>query len=262
MSCATDLATFLKQNLHTNVIARQLHCMDVTKSTMDVARRLIKDHATNGTAIISLKQESGRGRMGRSWLSPDGVLATSVILYLSSTQIKLVPAMASVSVYQTIKSMGINASIKWPNDILISGKKVCGILIENIFLPRNRVCSIIGIGVNVNFDITKYPEIEKTATSLSIQLGRKIPLEDVALGVFSAMDELLNYLDDPNRIMNQWVSKMETMGKYVSINTGNTIVEGTAESLSDEGNLILRLANGSTYLAIAGDVTNIREKAN
>jgi BirA family biotin operon repressor/biotin-[acetyl-CoA-carboxylase] ligase len=157
--------------------------------------------------------------------------------------------------------MGIQASIKWPNDVLISGKKVCGILIENAFNEGNLVYSIIGIGINVNFDTTLFPEIADIATSLSVELRKEISIAEVAINLYSEMENLYDRIDEPDFIFGEWIRHMDTIGKRVSANFGIRTIEGIAESINPDGNLVLRLGDGSLYEVIAGDVTNIRDKA-
>ena len=153
------MTSYLEHNLKTRYLGREAHYVAVTTSTMDEARKLAEQGAPNGAVVIAGKQRSGRGRLGRSWLSPDGGPATSIILRPQANSLRLLPAIASVAVHNAAGKMGITTSIKWPNDVLISGKKVCGILIENGFTSGNLIYSIIGIGINVNFDTTRFPEI-------------------------------------------------------------------------------------------------------
>ncbi|MBN1376361.1 MAG: biotin--[acetyl-CoA-carboxylase] ligase [Dehalococcoidia bacterium] len=241
-------------------MGKRIHYVPVTSSTMDEARRLAEQDATEGTAVITGKQESGRGRMGRAWLSPEGALATSIILRPPLDALHLLPAISSVAVYRTIGETGIRGSIKWPNDVLISGKKVCGILIENGFSAGNLVFSIIGIGINVNFDTTRFPEIAGIATSLSTESGRQVSIDEVALNLYSEMEKLYDLKSKPDLILDEWRKHMGTLGQRVTVTTGGHILEGSAESINATGNLVLRMDNGSLREVIAGDVANVRDK--
>jgi BirA family biotin operon repressor/biotin-[acetyl-CoA-carboxylase] ligase len=256
-----NITSYLEQNLKTCYMGREAHYFPVTTSTMDEARKLAEQGAPNGAAIIAGKQETGRGRMGRSWLSPEGGLATSIILRPAEKAVRLLPAIASVAVYRTIGIMGVNSSIKWPNDVLISGKKVCGILIENGFSAGNLVYSIVGIGINVNFETTRFPEIADIATSLSVELGKEVSIAEVALNLYSEMEKLYDRISEPDFIMGEWTRRMETIGKRVSVNTGGCTLEGIAEAVNPGGNLVLRMDDGSIHEVIAGDVSNVRDKA-
>ncbi|RPJ64236.1 MAG: biotin--[acetyl-CoA-carboxylase] ligase [Dehalococcoidia bacterium] len=257
----SDITSYLKHNLATRYMGKTAYYIPVTSSTMDEARILAEQDAPEGTAIIAGKQQTGRGRMGRAWLSPEGGLATSIILRPPVDALRLLPAIASVAVYKTIEIMGIHASIKWPNDVLISGKKVCGILIENTFNEVNLVYSVIGIGINVNFETTLFPEIADIATSLSIELGKEVSVAEVALNLYSEMENLYDRIDEPDFILGEWIRHMGTIGKRVSAKFGIRTIEGIAQAINPDGNLVLRLDDGSLHEIIAGDVTNIRDKA-
>lgn len=243
-------------------MGRELHYLATTTSTMDEARKWGEQGAVEGTAVIAGKQEAGRGRMGRSWLSPEGSLATSIILRPSLKDVRLLPAVSSVAVCKAIGLMGITASIKWPNDILIAGKKVCGILIENMFEAGDLAYSVIGIGINVNFDTARIPEIADIATSLSTETGKNVRLGEVALNLYTEMEKVYDRIADTDFVMAEWVNNMVTIGKRVTANTGGCTVEGIAEAVNPQGNLILRLDDGSGREIIAGDVSNVRYKTN
>ena len=225
---------------------------------MDEARRLAEQGAPNGAVVIAGEQRSGRGRLGRSWLSPAGSLSTSIVLRPRANSLHLLPAIVSVAVHNAASKMGVTTSIKWPNDILIAGKKVCGILIENGFTSGKLLYSIIGIGINVNFDTTRFREIMGIATSLSVVLGREVSIAEVALNLYSEMEKLFDRIGDPDFIMEEWTRHMGTIGKRVSVNIGGLTIEGVAQAVNQDGNLILRMDDGSLSEVIAGDVSNVR----
>jgi BirA family biotin operon repressor/biotin-[acetyl-CoA-carboxylase] ligase len=255
----TAVTSYLKRNLKTRYIGRELQYLAVTTSTMDEARKLAEQGAPEGTAIIAGRQVAGRGRMGRSWLSPEGGLATSIILRPPLKNVRLLPAIASVAVFRTIGRMGIRASIKWPNDVLVSGKKICGILIENMFDAGQLLHSVVGIGINVNFDTTLYPEIAGIATSLSVELRKEISMPEVVLNLYSDLERLYDQIGKPDVILGEWVNAMVTIGRRVTVNTGSCTLEGIAEAVNKEGNLLLRLDDGSELEIVAGDVSNVRD---
>lgn len=253
-----EITSYIKQNLKTCYMGKSVHFIPVASSTMDEARKLAEQNVPEGTAVIAGKQESGRGRMGRAWLSPEGALATSVILRPPLDALHLLPAISSIAVHRVISQTGILASIKWPNDVLISGKKVCGILIENSFSAGNLVCSIIGIGINVNFDITRFPDIAGIATSLSIESGRPVPIGEVALNLYSEMEKLYDLKSRPDLILDEWRRHLGTLGQRVTATVGDTVLEGLATSINAKGNLVLRMDDSSFKEIIAGDVSNVR----
>jgi len=249
-----DIVNYLENNLATRFMGRELHYLPVASSTQDVARELADHGAPEGTAVIAGMQQSGRGRLGRSWLSPEGGLATSIILRPAMSAVHLLPAISALSVFRTIKGLGIEAGIKWPNDILIGGRKVCGILIEHGLVNGVISYSIIGIGININFDTGLYPEIAALATSLSAQLGHEMPVGRVALGVYTELEALYLQAAKPDVIIGEWAAAMHTLGRRVKIQSGNSSIEGVAESINGAGHLVLRLDDGSTQEILAGDV--------
>lgn len=259
MAGATDIKAYLQDNLKTRFMGRELHYLQVTTSTQDTARELAVQGAPEGTAVIAGEQRSGRGRMGRSWLSPAGGLATSIILRPPTAWLYLLPAITSVAVFRALGNLGIRAGIKWPNDVLIAGKKACGILIENAVAAGELQYSIVGIGINVNFDTSLYPEIAEIATSLSVQLGHDIPVGEVALHLYTELENIYSRTGEPERIIAEWSGNMVTIGRPVTADFYGNSIDGTAEGVNGQGNLVVRLADGSTREILAGDV-NIKKQ--
>jgi BirA family biotin operon repressor/biotin-[acetyl-CoA-carboxylase] ligase len=254
MAAATDIVAYLKDHLKTRFMGRELKYLETTTSTQDVARELAGQGAPEGTAVIAGEQQSGRGRMGRSWLSPAGGLATSIILRPPLACAYLLPALSSVAVFRTLANIGIKAGIKWPNDVLIAGKKVCGILIENCLAEGELRYSIVGIGVNVNFDTSSYPEIAEIATSLSVQLGHEVPVGEVARQLYTELEDIYSKIDDHDLIIGEWSRNMVTIGRRVTADFHGNSIDGTAEEVNRQGNLVVRLADGSIKEIVAGDV--------
>jgi BirA family biotin operon repressor/biotin-[acetyl-CoA-carboxylase] ligase len=253
----TDITDYLKRNLTTNFIGKELHYLAVTSSTQDVAREMADRGAAEGTAVIAGVQQSGRGRLGRSWLSPEGGLATSIILRPAMPVLPLLPAISALAVFRTVKWLGIEAGIKWPNDILIGGRKVCGILIEHGLINGEVCYSIMGIGININFNTGLYPEIAGLATSLSIELGYELPVGQVALRLYTELEDLYLQSAKPDVILGEWAANMTTIGRRVKVQSGNSVIEGVAETLNRSGHLVLRLDDGSAQVILAGDVSLI-----
>lgn len=251
--------SYLKRKLNTRYIGRTIRYLPTTTSTMDEARKMANSEAAEGTVVIAGQQEAGRGRLGRSWLSPEGGLATSIIFRPDFKHVRLLPAVGSIAVLRCINLLGIKAAIKWPNDVLVSGKKVCGILIENMFEAGELMFSVMGIGINVNFDIARYPEISQIATSLSAETGKDISVPDLALNLYTELEALYDMISKPDVILSEWVSNMNLIGKLVTVNSGGTVIEGIAEGINGEGNLTLRLKNGKLQEIVAGEVSNVRE---
>ncbi len=252
-----DIIDYLGKNLATGFMGRNLRYLAVTSSTQDVAKDMAERGAPEGTAVIAGLQKSGRGRLGRSWLSPEGGLATSIILRPSISALPLLPAICALAVFRTMKALGIRAEIKWPNDILIGGRKVCGILIEHGLKDGAVRYSIVGIGININFDTSLYPEIAGFATSLSVELGHELPVHQVVMSLYTELEKLYLQCHKPDLILTEWTTNMVTIGKRVKVKSGNNEIEGIAERVDASGHLLLRADDGSLQEIMAGDVSLI-----
>jgi len=136
---------------------------------------------------------------------------------------------------------------------------VCGILIENGLDGGRLKYSIPGIGININFDTTQYPEIADISTSLSVELGHEIAIGEVAVALCSELEGLYLQISDPAYIIGEWMSNMQTIGRRISVSTGSAIIEGTARSINAAGNLIMALDDGTLKEIIAGDVTILKK---
>ena len=225
------------------------------ESTMDIARQEAQQGTAEGTIVIAGEQTGGRGRAERTWLSPKGNIALSIVLFPDMSCLPLLVMIASLAVIRSIESVtGLKAWIKWPNDILIGDKKVCGILIENEVKNNKLVYSIIGIGINVNMT-PEVGEISVSATSLRDELGGNVLRTDIIRNLLFEMESMYLMLPDGERIFQEWQDRMVTLGKKVSVNLGKTILEGIAESVDRSGTLFLRHADGSVTEIIVGDVT-------
>jgi len=209
-----------------------------------------------GTIIIAGKQTAGRGRRQRTWLSPEGSLALSIILYPSVVYLPSLIMLASLAVVHSIEAVtDLKPQIKWPNDVLINGRKVCGILIENEVRGNTVGYAIIGIGINVNLRLSDFPEILPTATSLSDELGRDVPVLDVVQQLLIEVERLYLTLLAGGSIYEEWRDRLVTLGKRVHIKSGDTVCKGIAESVARDGSLLLRHSDGRLTRIVAGDAT-------
>lgn len=231
---------------------RNIHYFDEVDSTMDIARELARKQCPHFTVVIAGRQKKGRGRLKRSWLSSEGglyftvVLRPEIPLVLSSR----VNFAASMILAKTLRSMfKINAKVKWPNDILVDGKKISGILSE-MEAEIDRVSFInIGLGINVNNDPTPY---EPMATSLKKILGKEVPRIEVLKAFLDHFEDTVNDADFGN-VVSEWKRYTETLNRHVRIVTAQEVSEGLAVDVDDNGALILKLADGSMKKIIYGD---------
>jgi BirA family biotin operon repressor/biotin-[acetyl-CoA-carboxylase] ligase len=229
-----------------------IHYFDEVDSTMDIARNLARKQCPHFTVVIAGRQKKGRGRLKRNWLSSEGGLYFTIVV-----RPKIPPVLslrvnfaASMILAQTLRSMfNINAMVKWPNDVLVDGKKISGILSE-MEAEIDRVSFIsIGIGINVNNDPTTY---EPMATSLKKILGKEIPRIEVLKAFLHHFEDELNDADFEN-VVSEWKKYTETLNRHVRIVTTHDVSEGLAMDVDDNGALILKLADGSMKKIIYGD---------
>lgn len=212
-------------------------------STQDIAR----DHALSGEpqglVIVAEAQTDGRGRHGRRWRSPRGGLYMTAMLRPTGGA-GLLPIMAGVAVAEAIEAVaGVEAELKWPNDVLVGGKKVGGVIAESGWSGGEVEFALLGIGVNVN---NPPPEDLPDATSLAMELGEDVDMESLLQCLLERLGNLLPYLeDDPNKILQFWRRRSQTLGKRVEVTMDSgEIVLGLAIDIDPDGALILETEGG------------------
>ncbi len=249
-------AAAISRNLPTRFKGRKVVYFPTLISTMDAGRQEARQGAPEGTAVFAGEQTVGKGRLKRTWVSPPGNIAVSVIFYPAISSLPYMIMIASLAVAHAIEvTTGLKPQIKWPNDVQLKGKKICGILIENE-IKGNRVDYVnIGIGLNVNIKVADFPEIASFATSLSDELGRNIPLIEVARRLLIEIEKLYFLLPDGTSLYEEWKDKLVTLGKEVHVRWGEDIYRGVAESVAPDGSLLLRQPDGSLVKIVAGDVS-------
>ena len=247
----------ITNNLGTRFIGKRIIYYASLTSTMEVAKQEAQRGAAEGTVIVADEQTTGRGRIKRTWLSPRGNIALSVILYPNLVYLPSLIMLASLAVVGSIEAVtGLKPQVKWPNDVLINGRKVCGILIESDVQGNMVNYAIIGIGVNVNLKLSAFPDLLLTATSLSDELGREVSRLDIIRQLLVEMERL--YLTLPaESIYEQWRDRLITLGRRVCVRSDKTTYEGIAESVTRDGSLLLRHSNGSLTRIVAGDVVTL-----
>lgn len=249
------LAAAITKNLETELIGRRVIAYSHLTSTNDVARREAKKGAREGTVILAEEQTAGKGRLRRAWLSPKGSIALSIILHPTPAQLPSLIMIASLAVVHCIEKVDLKAQIKWPNDVLVNDKKVCGILIESDVKGKAVDYAVIGIGLNVNLKPGDFPEIAATATSLSHELGRELSLPEVIGCLLLETEKLYLALPEGDSVFEEWRDRLVTLGKEVTVSSGKTSYQGVAESVASDGSLFLRQPDGNLIKIVAGDVS-------
>lgn len=252
----------LNENLK---VVRQIYFYKSTTSTMDVAKELVsKNSNIENVLVIAETQTKGRGRLQREWFSPKGGLWFSLILKpkVSPDKIFFLNYVFSLAVVKTLKRYEINAKTKWPNDVVVDDKKICGILIEtDTELDKVNWC-IIGVGINVNIDSKFFLQNKLDATSVFEQTGKKVDLTEFNRILFKEIDILydefikLNY----DRILKDWCLNSVTFGRRVKILTLTDIIVGKAVGISPQtGALIVETPQGIKHI-LSGDCIHLRVK--
>ncbi|MBN2110579.1 MAG: biotin--[acetyl-CoA-carboxylase] ligase [Methanosarcinaceae archaeon] len=246
----------IKIGLETGLIGKEILYYDEVESTNSIARS-VADRYPEGTIVIAETQKKGRGRMGNEWQSLPGGISFSVILKPSipleyAARITLV---AGLALSNSMRRLGVDARIKWPNDVLIKGKKVSGILTEVDAEVEKVEHIILGIGINANVRLNDFrEEFKKNSTSLEAELGE--PIDRV-----SFMKDLLFELEQQYikfktqqfaNIVSEWISVSDTIGRNVTVTTPIRIIEGKAVGITNRGALLVQTRNNVREEIIAG----------
>ena len=246
----------LPGNLKTRLMGRKVLYYPSLPSTMKVGREAAQQGAVEGTLVLAGQQTSGKGRLGRSWVSPPGNLSLSLVLRPTLRQLPRLTILAALAVAHAIERVtGLEPRLKWPNDVLLRGKKVCGILVESQTSGHSVAYAVVGVGLNVNLDPSAYPDIAEIATSLRAEAGRDVSPSQVLEAFLEETERLYLALQRGEPIHEEWRRRLETLGKEVRVTWGDEVEEGLAEGVDDDGNLLLRRPDGKLAVIAAGDVT-------
>jgi BirA family biotin operon repressor/biotin-[acetyl-CoA-carboxylase] ligase len=245
----------------TRVIGRDIQVFHETTSTNDVIEKLAHDGVKEGVVVFAESQTRGRGRLGRKWISPANKgLWFSVLLRPGLTPqetTRLTVASATALRRAVASHTGLNPEVKWPNDILVHGKKIAGILTE-LKAELDRVNYVIlGIGVDVNLTASDFPvELRRHATSLRVELGKPLSRPDLAVAILRELDHDYARLaaGEFAAVADEWEEHCATIGHEIAIRTGRRQVRGRAESLGEDGALLLRTEHGHLERVMGGDV--------
>ncbi len=253
-----DLASRLGR---TSIVGRDIRVFQQTTSTNDVVEKLARDGVPEGVVVFAESQTRGRGRLGRRWVSPSGkglwfsLLLRPRVRPQQATQVTVAAATALRRAIQL--QTGLGAEIKWPNDILVHGKKVAGILTE-LGAELDQINHLIlGIGVDVNLSAGDFaPDLRRIATSLKTELGVPVARAELAAAVLHELDVEYARLLSGNfaMIADEWESHCATLGQPVVISLGERRLRGCAESLGEDGALLLRTEHGHLERIVGGDV--------
>jgi BirA family biotin operon repressor/biotin-[acetyl-CoA-carboxylase] ligase len=224
-----------------STIPKNILRFDAVDSTNDKAKELLDQGVEEGTVILAARQAAGRGRYGRAWASPPGGLYFSILLTPKERNAQLLSLLSGLPVVRTLRGFGIEASLKWPNDVLVHGLKICGILCEGVY-RHDVYWAIVGIGINVVTDLRRVPQdVQSTATSLRRETGGDIEPESVLVALLKDYDDFYaTYVGQgTEQLLAEYRGLCSTLGKSVVIETAKGRMRGNAIDISGAGALVL-----------------------
>jgi len=238
-------------------LEEKIHYFEELGSTMDAARELAKKGVGEGTIVIAEVQTRGRGRLNREWLSPAGGIYFTIVLRprISPVYAPRVNLMASVAVAATIERLyGLRVGLKWPNDVLIEGRKVCGILAE--MDAEMDVVNFVNVGIGINAN-TSVSQFEEKATSVKNVLGKEVSRKDLLGVLLLDMERRLPMLMEAD-LLEEWKKFSITLSREVKIVSLDEEVVGQAMDIDATGALIVKGKDGSLRTVCVGDCTHLR----
>jgi len=251
----------IQTGLECRLVGSQVRCLDETDSTNLQACRLGDEGEADGLVVIADRQSTGKGRLGRQWESPAGVnLYASILLRppILPFEAPKLTFLSAVAVCRAITSCtGLQATVKWPNDILLDGAKVAGLLNEMSSETDQVHYVVLGIGVNLNMRADQFPaDLRYPATSLAIIAGQPVSRLDFTRTLLREIDALYQvYLEQGSKpIMSAWTELCDLTGKSVQVDCNDLRIEGTMIGLAEDGALLVRDKTGKIEIIYAGDV--------
>lgn len=249
----------IRFGLATKDFGRSVEVVPVTASTNLLARAAAERGAPHGHLVVAEEQTQGRGRRGRAWISPPGGLWFSLVLRdgFSVGELPLLSGAVGVAVAETLARVGLEVGIKWPNDILVAGKKCGGILLELAGESDALAYTVVGIGLDVNVRPgERDPTLARVTTSLAAELGRPVDRRLLLQDLLVQLERWCGAVRAaPAEILAAWRARDALAGRRVRLRQGDAVLEGEAAGIADDGGLRLRLPHGTVITRWSGDVS-------
>jgi BirA family biotin operon repressor/biotin-[acetyl-CoA-carboxylase] ligase len=258
----------------TTLLGRRIEIHTQVGSTNDLVREAARRGEHEGLVIVAEEQVAGRGRLGRTWSAPPGCCVLCSVLLrprFSPHHAFYLTIAASLAIYRVLKTMGnerefassstvdgrhSEISIKWPNDVLVGGRKVSGVLCESEFVGGDWAFAVVGFGINVNLRPDQLGELRTTATSLSAEWGYEVDRAALLARVLAELESLYFSLQSGHvgPVHDEWSAALETVGRRVTVKDADGSVTGRALRVDKDGALVLRLDAGGERRVLAGDI--------
>jgi BirA family biotin operon repressor/biotin-[acetyl-CoA-carboxylase] ligase len=259
-----DLSS-VQATLTTHTFGRNLVILPSTGSTNDVAKELAAQGAPEGTVVLADEQTAGRGRMGRHWSAPPGTCLLCSILFrpnLPPTQTPWLTMLCSLAAADAVEQVtGLPVALKWPNDLIISNlqsqgwRKLAGVLTETGVEGGQMAFVVVGIGINVNVELEVLPTLAPDATSILAETGQPVDRVTLLAAFLAGIEQRYEALQAGESPHQEWAARLATLGQPVRAVTPSETLIGVAESVGEDGALLLRTSDGTLHRLLAGDVT-------
>ncbi len=259
-----------EDTLRTKIIGHPLYVYSQLDSTQITAKHLAANKAKEGTIVLAYFQKKGMGRNGREWFSPKGGIWFTIILrpHFSSEKANMINIIFTTACAEVFYSFGITQPvIKWPNDILINGKKICGILTQMKSKPRRKKdnlqneseieYALVGIGINLDTAIEDFPAaLKNKATSIKQEIGKEIKMDDFLASLLEKIEKYYIMLkeDKFSKIQKEWKKFSLPFGILVKTSTSKEVYEGQLVGTNEHGHLIIRTPHGKMEEVSAGEI--------
>ena len=256
----------IQEGLQTRWLGRNIFFSREVGSTNEWAKELARLGACEGTVVLAETQTAGHGRLGREWLSPVGGLWFSVILrpQLTPAESARLVFAAGLAVAEALREQyGLRVETKWPNDVLVDGRKTCGVLTEMNSVGEKVNFVVVGVGVNVNFDVGKvFPkELQETATSLKKECGEQVSLDELLRVLLVKLEK--TYESFTTRgflpVLVEWRKYARFLGSQVEVSNDDGRLRGVALDVDEEGALLLKQENGLVKRAFFGEMSTEKQ---
>lgn len=253
----------IRRQLSAKTVGRQIYLFGEVSSTNEALRHLARAGAREGTTVLAESQSAGRGRLGTSWFSPFGVNLYASVLFRPAISPKEAPVfsfMASLAVADAVRSVGLPAAIKWPNDILVNRKKVAGVLAELATSGDQLDYVILGAGVNLNVErqalLEALGDAGRAAASLRELAGREIDRNAFTASFLTFLDEWFHLYQDRHAeaLLQAWRDRDILTGRRVEVREDGSVFQGRALGVDAEGHLRVEESKGKTRQVVAGQV--------